>query len=78
MENRRYAVSIIKGSRSEGRLEGIEEGIKQGIEEGIKQGIEQGKQQEKVNIARTFKQKGIDIETIAEATGLTRTDIEEL
>jgi len=86
MENRRYEVSIIEGSRSEGRLEGIEEGIKQGIEEGIKQGIEQGKQQgikqgkqqEKVNIARTFKQRGIDIETIAEATGLTRTEIEEL
>ncbi|NEP15212.1 MAG: hypothetical protein F6K14_34595, partial [Symploca sp. SIO2C1] len=94
MENRRYEVSIIEGSRSEGRLEGIEEGIKQGIEqgkqqgieEGIKQGIEegkqqgieQGKQQEKVNVARTFKQKGIDIETIAEATGLTREEIEEL
>jgi len=82
MENRRYEVSIIEGSRSEGRLEGIEEGIKQGLEEGIKQGkqqgLEQGKQQEKVNIARTFKQKGIDIETIAEATGLTRTEIEEL
>jgi len=82
MENRRYEVSIIEGSRSEGRLEGIEEGIKQGLEEGIKQGkqqgLEQGKQQEKVNIARTFKQKGIDIETIAEATGLTRTEIEKL
>ncbi|NER23410.1 MAG: Rpn family recombination-promoting nuclease/putative transposase [Symploca sp. SIO1C2] len=82
MENRRYEVSIIEGSRSEGRLEGIEEGIKQGLEEGIKQGkqqgLEQGKQQEKVNIARTFKHKGIDIETIAEATGLTRTEIEEL
>ncbi|NEP12302.1 MAG: Rpn family recombination-promoting nuclease/putative transposase [Symploca sp. SIO2C1] len=90
MENRRYEISIIEGSRSEGRLEGREEGIKEGREEGIKEGreegikegmekgIEQGKQQEKVNIARTFKLKGIDIETIAQATGLAREQIEKL
>ncbi|NEP14696.1 MAG: hypothetical protein F6K14_31770, partial [Symploca sp. SIO2C1] len=54
------------------------QGIQQGKQQGIEQGIEQGKQQEKVNVARTFKQKGIDIETIAEATGLTREEIEEL
>ncbi|NES22291.1 MAG: Rpn family recombination-promoting nuclease/putative transposase [Symploca sp. SIO3E6] len=86
MENRRYEISIIEGSRSEGRLEGREEGIKEGREEGIKEGreegikegIEQGKQQEKVNIARTFKHEGIDIETIALATGLTREQIEKL
>jgi len=66
MENRRYEISIIESSRSEGRLEGLEEGI------------EQGKQQEKINIARTFKHKGIDLETIAEATRLTRKEIEEL
>ena len=74
MENRRYEISIIESSRSEGRLEGLEEGI----EQGLKEGIEQGKQQEKINIARTFKHKGIDIETIAEATGLTIKEIEEL
>ncbi len=90
MENRRYEISIIESSRSEGRLDGLEEGrskgikegmekgIKEGMEKGIKEGMEQGKQQEKVNIARTFKQKGIDIKTIAEATGLTREEIEEL
>ncbi len=78
MENRRYEVSIIESSRSEGRLEGLEEGIKEGIEQGIKEGIEQGKQQEKINMARTLIQKGIDLETITEVTGLTRTEIEEL
>jgi predicted transposase/invertase (TIGR01784 family) len=66
MENRRYEVSLIESSRSEGRLEGIEEGM------------EQGKQQEKINIARILKQKGTDIDTITEATGLTREEIEKL
>ncbi|NEP55551.1 MAG: hypothetical protein F6K31_00665, partial [Symploca sp. SIO2G7] len=66
MENRRYAISMLEGSRSEGRLEGLEEGI------------EQGKQQEKINIAKTLKQIGTDLETIAEATGLRREEIEKL
>ncbi|NEP55935.1 MAG: Rpn family recombination-promoting nuclease/putative transposase [Symploca sp. SIO2G7] len=70
MENRRYEISIIEGSRSEGRLEGREEGRLEGREE--------GKSEEKVNIARTLKHEGIDIETIALATGLTREQIEKL
>ncbi|NER23905.1 MAG: Rpn family recombination-promoting nuclease/putative transposase [Symploca sp. SIO1B1] len=78
MENRRYETSIIEGSRSEGRLEGREEGRLEGREEGRLEGREEGKQQEKVNIARTLKLQGIDIETIAEATGLPREQIEKL
>ena len=74
MENRRYEVSIIESSRSEGRLEGLEEGI----EKGMKEGMEQGKQQEKINIARTLKQKGTGLDVIAEVTGLTRTEIEKI
>ena len=82
MENRRYEVSIIESSRSEGRLEGIKEGLKEGIkeriEQGIKEGMEQGKQQEKINIARVLKQKGTDFEAITQATGLAREEIEKL
>jgi len=70
MENRRYEISLIESSRSEGRLEGLEEGLKEGME--------QGKQQEKVNIARLLKQQGTDLDTITAATGLTREEIEEL
>ncbi|NES01056.1 MAG: Rpn family recombination-promoting nuclease/putative transposase [Symploca sp. SIO1B1] len=66
MENRRYEISIIEGSRSEGRLEGRLEGI------------EEGKSQEKINIARALKQKGSDFDTIAAVTGLSREEIEEL
>ncbi|MEQ9550471.1 MAG: Rpn family recombination-promoting nuclease/putative transposase [Coleofasciculus sp. G3-WIS-01] len=62
MENRRYEISLIEGSRSEGRLEGIEE----------------GKQQEKINVARKLKQKGTDLDTITEVTGLSRKEIEKL
>ena len=74
MENRRYEISLIESSRSEGRLEGLEEGMEKGIQEGM----EQGKQQEKINIARILKQQGTDLETITAATGLTREEIEKL
>ncbi|MEQ8972374.1 MAG: Rpn family recombination-promoting nuclease/putative transposase [Coleofasciculus sp. C1-SOL-03] len=74
MENRRYEISMLQGSRSEGRLEGRLEGL----EEGLKEGIEQGKQQEKINIARTLKQRGVDPDTIAQGTGLTIEEIEKL
>lgn len=70
MENRRYEISLIESSRSEGRLEGLEEGLKEGME--------QGKQQEKINIVRILKQQGTDVDTITAATGLTREEIEEL
>jgi predicted transposase/invertase (TIGR01784 family) len=74
MENRRYEISMLQGSRSEGRLEGRLEGL----EEGLMEGIEQGKQQEKINIARTLKQRGVALDTIAEGTGLTIEEIEKL
>ncbi|MEQ8975737.1 MAG: PD-(D/E)XK nuclease family transposase, partial [Coleofasciculus sp. C1-SOL-03] len=82
MENRRYEISLIESSRSEGRLEGLEEGMekgmKEGMEQGIQEGMEQGKQQEKTNIARILKQQGTDLDTITAATGLTREEIEKL
>jgi predicted transposase/invertase (TIGR01784 family) len=62
MENRRYEISLIESSRSEGKLEGIEE----------------GKQQEKINVARNLKQKGTELDTITEVTGLSRKEIEKL
>ncbi|MEQ9356977.1 MAG: hypothetical protein RLP97_16815, partial [Coleofasciculus chthonoplastes F2-STO-03] len=78
MENRRYEISLIESSRSEGRLEGLEEGLQEGMEKGIQEGMEQGKQQEKINIARLLKQQGTDLDTITAATGLTREEIEQL
>ena len=66
MENRRYEVSIIESSRSEGRLEGID------------QGIEEGKQRATINIARVLKQQGTELDAITQATGLSKEEIEKL
>ncbi|SHH31814.1 conserved hypothetical protein (putative transposase or invertase), partial [Thermosyntropha lipolytica DSM 11003] len=60
------------------RREGIEEGIRKGIEQGIAKGIEKGIEKGKEEAALNALQKGLDIETIAEITGLSVERIEEL
>ena len=47
-------------------------------EEGRKEGREEGAKQKSFDIAQRMLQKGIDIETISELTGLTEKEISEL
>ncbi|SHG47967.1 conserved hypothetical protein (putative transposase or invertase) [Thermosyntropha lipolytica DSM 11003] len=61
-----------------GMEEGIRRGIKEGIEEGIKKGKKEGKEEGREETALKALQKGLDIETIAEITGLSIERIEEL
>ena len=61
-----------------GIKQGIKQGIEQGIEQGIKQGLAEGVAQGKLEIARSMKNKGLDIGLIAECTGLSGFEIEKL
>ena len=67
-----------KVGKEEGLKEGREEGHKEGKEEGIKEGREEGAKQKSFDIAKRMLEKGIDIETISELTGLTEKEISEL
>jgi len=66
----------------EGKAEGLEEGLVKGIEQGLTKGLEQGlaKGELKANLqtAHNLKQMGISAENIAQATGLSLKQIEEL
>ena len=78
----------------QGIKQGIEQGIEQGIKQGIEQGLELGEErglmqgreeglaegvaQGKQEIARSMKNKGLDIGLIAECTGLSEFEIEKL
>jgi len=53
---------------------GEEKGLMKGREEGRAEGVAQGKQE----IARSMKNKGLDIGLIAECTGLSEFEIEKL
>ena len=71
---------MIKGKRQgiqEGLLQGLEQGLQQGIQEGLQQGLEQGKIEAAKLIAKGMLEKGLDIKTILELTGLTLAEFEK-
>ena len=90
MNTERDTYNQIEYARETGREEGREEGLKVGREEGHKKGHEEGKEeglkegraegvkQTSFDIAKRMLEKGIDIETISELTGLTEKEISEL
>jgi predicted transposase/invertase (TIGR01784 family) len=66
-------------SDEKSRIEGaLEEGIAKGIEKGIAKGIEKGIEKCKTETAIKLLALGVDIRTIAEATGLSVEQIKAL
>ena len=74
MNTERDTYNQIEYARETGR----EEGHKVGKEEGIREGREEGAKRNSCDIAKRMLEKGIDIETISELTGLTEKEISEL
>ena len=77
---RRIAELREKAIRDEkANLRGVrEEGLQEGLEQGIQQGMQKGAQEEKRKTAKKLKEMNLDIDSIIEATGLTKEEIEEL
>ena len=74
MNTERDTYNQIEYARETGREEGLEEGHKVGKEEGLKEGAKRNS----FDIAKRMLEKGIDIETISELTGLTEKEISKL
>lgn len=55
-----------------------EEGMEKGMEKGMEQGIEKGEYQKAISVARKMIAKGIEEQMIAEVTGLTIMQIQQL
>ena len=51
---------------------------KDGIRTGLQQGLEEGRQEGKAEVAGAMKRMGIPMETIMQATGLSREEIERI
>jgi predicted transposase/invertase (TIGR01784 family) len=62
----------------EGKQMGLEEGKQMGLEEGKQMGLEEGKYHEKLSIARNLLSLGFSVEQIAQATGLSLQQVENL
>ena len=70
--------SFERDARHEGWKQGIAQGIAKGVAQGRREGFSDGSYQAKLETATAFKRLGIDIDKIAEGTGLTREEIEKL
>ena len=57
--------------RAEGRAEGREEGRAEGREEGRAEGREEGRAEGLLETARNLKRMGMNVDFIAQATGLS-------
>ncbi len=52
-------------------LQGLEKVIEQGLKQGIEKGIDEGIKKGKLAIAQSMLEKGFDVNTIKEITGLS-------
>ncbi|MDZ5762736.1 PD-(D/E)XK nuclease family transposase [Candidatus Cyrtobacter comes] len=75
MARERY---VIMEAKSEAREEGVKEGIKEGMEKGMEKGIEKGKNAATLEIARNLLSLCVDKKKIADSTGLSLKEIDEL
>jgi predicted transposase YdaD len=68
----------LQEGRQKGWQKGWQEGRQEGRQEGLEKGIQEGARMEDMKIARILKEAGVDVNTIANATGLTVDEIIQL
>ncbi|MDE7378287.1 MAG: hypothetical protein K2N13_04915, partial [Paraprevotella sp.] len=71
-------VVILKSNIYTEREEGLAEGLAKGREEGREEGLAKGRAEAAVDIAKKMKQLGLPLSSIAESTGLTQEEIEQM
>jgi predicted transposase/invertase (TIGR01784 family) len=75
---REHAERLAQDAKDEGLREGKKEGLVEGEEKGINKGRKEGENKKALEIAKAMKQKGIDIPTIKDVSGLSISEIEKL
>ena len=73
-----YVTSWERIAKKEGEERGVKIGEEIGEERGVKIGEERGIRKEKIETAGRLLKRGVDIDIIADATGLSKKEIKEL
>ncbi len=60
------------------RQEGVKQGLEQGRQEGHLQGLAEGELKKALEVARTMKGLGIELDLIVKSTGLSEEEIRKL
>ena len=74
----KYGEVMKKEGFEDGKAAGLEQGRTEGFAEGEKIGEVSGRAAEKLEMAKALKEKGVNIDIIAETSGLSAEEIEKL
>lgn len=77
-ERDRMALRDIIGITDTAHREGYQKGVEEGMEKGIEKGMERGVREGTIAVARAMKHKGVAIDVIVAASGLSREEVEAL
>ena len=77
-EQEMYDERRLNGELFTARRLGREEGLEQGRAEGLEEGLDRGREEAMLESARKFKELGVSVDVIAQATGLSIEVIEGL
>lgn len=75
---RHIEATRLEAAEKRGIEEGLKRGLEQGLEQGLQQGLQQGSVKGRIEVARTMKEMGLGTETIVQASGLAREEIDKL
>jgi DNA repair protein RadC len=68
----------LKNEKDKIREEALQLGMKRGMKKGREEGLKEGIKKKAIEMAKKLKKKGIDIDIIAETSGLSREEIEKI
>ncbi|MEM7403537.1 MAG: hypothetical protein AAF310_06015, partial [Myxococcota bacterium] len=72
-----YESTYVRG-HDEGHQKGRKTGLREGHKKGLQEGHEQGAKNKAIEIAKALKVAGVDLATIAVASGLSQQEIKAL
>ena len=70
--------TALEQGREEGMKKGRAEGLEKGLKKGLKKGRAEGRAKGRMDMVRAMLQRGLDIQMIAELSGLTAEEIRSL
>ena len=69
---------MLNTAKADGLAAGLAEGEAKGREDGLAEGRAEGRNEEKIRMAKAFKEQGVAASIIAAASGLSEAQIAEL
>ena len=75
---RSFEMDARRAGFQQGMTQGVAQGMRQGEVKGLERGKVEGSRQKAFETARILKQFGDSVQKIAQATGLTKEEIEKL